>query len=295
MQVNPELGEGIRQASHGDIKFSNLGTMAMAYLRWGRGPNVVVALHGFPDTPFSMAPFAHCLPAEQYTVVAPFLRGYAPTDFAPDGRYDIEALANDIQTFIRVNGFIKPCLVGHDWGAVIGYAVGASSPELIKRHIAISVPPMRDFRRYTNRSLRQAKQSLYVLGFQFPGLAEYRLRRNLSASITSVWARWSPDWTPPPFPLECAIKTLEQPGVLEAALAYYRQARPGFSQRRRAAWRLFEATARCPTVCLVGERDRCIAPDAFGAVTHPVHIISNAGHFLPLEVPEVLASFVMNS
>ena len=57
----------------------DIGRLRMAYFRWGHGPHIVVALHGFPDTPLSMAPIAERLPADQYTLIAPFLPGYGPT------------------------------------------------------------------------------------------------------------------------------------------------------------------------------------------------------------------------
>ena len=43
----------------------------------GQGP-LLLLLHGFPDDADSMLPLARALPG--YRVVAPFLRGYAPTE-----------------------------------------------------------------------------------------------------------------------------------------------------------------------------------------------------------------------
>ncbi len=55
-------------------------------LEAGEGP-LVLCLHGFPDHARS---FRHQLPAlaaAGFRAVAPYLRGYAPTGLAPDGRY----------------------------------------------------------------------------------------------------------------------------------------------------------------------------------------------------------------
>src|SRR5258708_2930511 len=56
---------------------------------------LVLCLHGFPDTAHS---FRHQMPAlagAGYHCVAPFMRGYSPSEPAPDGRYDSAALSAD--------------------------------------------------------------------------------------------------------------------------------------------------------------------------------------------------------
>ncbi len=53
------------------------------YLEAGTGP-LVLALHGFPDTARSYRHQLPALAAAGYRVVAPFMRGYAPTEI-PEG------------------------------------------------------------------------------------------------------------------------------------------------------------------------------------------------------------------
>lgn len=57
-------------------------------LEAGEGP-LVIALHGFPDLPIS---FRHQIPAlaeNGYRVVAPYMRGYFPSEAAPDGPCEV--------------------------------------------------------------------------------------------------------------------------------------------------------------------------------------------------------------
>ena len=63
-----------------------LGELEVAYLTAGPddGP-VALLLHGYPDTAWSWRYLAPVLAGRGYRVVAPFLRGYAPTGLAPDG------------------------------------------------------------------------------------------------------------------------------------------------------------------------------------------------------------------
>ena len=86
-------------------------------LEMGSGP-LALCLHGFPDTAHS---FRHQMPMladAGFHVVAPFMRGYAPTGAAPDGRYKIAALAEDALALIDALGASDAILFGHDWGAV---------------------------------------------------------------------------------------------------------------------------------------------------------------------------------
>ena len=57
------------------------------YLEMGQGP-LVPCMHGFPDNAYS---FRHLLPAlaqAGFRAVAPFMRGYAPTEAPKDDQYD---------------------------------------------------------------------------------------------------------------------------------------------------------------------------------------------------------------
>src|SRR2546422_2106858 len=78
-------------------------------------------LHGFPDHPPTAVPFLEHL-AKTHRVVAPWLRGYAPSPIV--GPYDLDTLAADALALIdRLDDQVD--LVGHDWGGEITYTVCA--------------------------------------------------------------------------------------------------------------------------------------------------------------------------
>src|SRR5512136_420172 len=88
-----------------------------ATLEAGDGP-LVLCLHGFPDHARS---FRHQLPvlaAAGYRAVAPFMRGYAPTESPPEGSYHTAALAEDVLALIDALGYSQAYVFGHDWGAL---------------------------------------------------------------------------------------------------------------------------------------------------------------------------------
>src|SRR5271169_1107259 len=89
-------------------------------LEMGTGP-LVLCLHGFPDTAHSFRYQMPMLADAGYHVVAPFMRGYAPTGAAQDGRYDIGALGEDALALIDALGASDAIIFGHDWGATAAY------------------------------------------------------------------------------------------------------------------------------------------------------------------------------
>ena len=85
-----------------------------AYLEEGEGP-LVLLLHGFPDTAHSWSHQVPALAAAGYRAVAPYLRGYPPSEIPRNGFYDRATLATDIAALIRaLGGGARARLVGQD-------------------------------------------------------------------------------------------------------------------------------------------------------------------------------------
>lgn len=111
----------------GEPRFLDLARGRFAYLAEGdpRDPLVLV-LHGFPDTPHGFAPVLARLARAGRFAVAPFLRGYAPS--TGEGPFDVDTLADDVLAIAQALAPGAPfSLVGHDWGAIVTYAVLRSS------------------------------------------------------------------------------------------------------------------------------------------------------------------------
>src|SRR3954451_482469 len=102
--------------SEGSISSNGL---TVGYLEDGPpdGP-LALCLHGFPDSAWSWRYLLPALAGAGFHAVAPFLRGYAPTALAPDGRYQTGALVSDaIALHGALGGDERAVLIGHDWGA----------------------------------------------------------------------------------------------------------------------------------------------------------------------------------
>jgi pimeloyl-ACP methyl ester carboxylesterase len=171
-------------------------------------------LHGFPDHPPTAVPFLEHL-AETHRVVAPWLRGYAPSPIV--GPYDLETLAADALALIdRLGGQVD--LVGHDWGGEITYTVCAAAPSHVRRAVTLAIPHPATLVRSLAHP-KQLKKSWYMGLFQFPG-ADYLVRRRQLALIDRLWRAWSPSFTLDSARRDELHACLER--SLPAPLEYYR-------------------------------------------------------------------------
>jgi len=130
---------------------------------------IVVLLHGFPQTSKSWDAVTPGLHEAGYRTLVFDQRGYTSTA-RPRGRfaYRISALVGDIAALVAKVG--SPVhLVGHDWGATVAWATAAGRPELLRTLTAVSVPHSRAYLR-SLLSSTQALKSYYMAMFQIPWL-----------------------------------------------------------------------------------------------------------------------------
>jgi pimeloyl-ACP methyl ester carboxylesterase len=275
---------------HGELVFT---AKAM-----GEGP-VVICLHGFPDNAGS---FRHQLPAlaeAGFRAISVTLRGYERSSIPENGDYSVEAIAADICAVIDQLDLGPVHLVGHDWGAAIAYTAAAKAPQDFKSLTTMAVPHAGRFARDGLRIPRQLKMSWYMGFFNLPWVSDWAVRRRDYAFIRNLWRNWSPGWSPEPAVIESVVDTLSQPGVLSAALGYYRAALSLSALLASADEAHYPVPV--PTLALSGERDGCIASDVFEQLTIvsdfpqgvKFHRVAEAGHFLHQEQPEVVNSLLI--
>jgi pimeloyl-ACP methyl ester carboxylesterase len=177
----------------------------------GSGP-VILLLHGFPDTHAVWHKQIDALVGAGYRVVAPDLRGYGGSD-APAGKsnYSLDVLRADIVALLDAMQIERVYLVGHDWGALIGWQLCMHAPERVERFAALSVGHPRA---YARAGFGQLLKAWYALVFLIPVLSEKLLLAGnllilrLYAADASQLSEWRAN--------------LLRPGRATAALNYYR-------------------------------------------------------------------------
>src|SRR6185436_17702688 len=113
-----------------DVKFVQANGLRFGYLESGQGP-LVLLVHGFPDTPYSWDATRATLALAGYRAVAPFTRGYAPTEIPKEEAYDSDTLGRDLIALVRALDPKPAVVVGHDWGASGAYSAAALAPEAL--------------------------------------------------------------------------------------------------------------------------------------------------------------------
>ena len=179
----------------------------------GAGP-LVVLLHGFPGSGEIWRMQVPALVAAGHRVLVPDLRGFGETEAPPEvGSYRLERLMADLFDIVDVAApeVRQFDVIGHDWGARVGWLGSIAEPERIRRFAALSVGHPEAYRR---AGLEQKLKGWYLLLFATPILAEaalaagsFRMLRR-QAPRAEDGARWSRD--------------LARPGRLTAGLNWYR-------------------------------------------------------------------------
>lgn len=277
------------------IQFVTANGIRFGYLSQGRGP-LVLCLHGFPDTAYTYVDLMQRLSQQGYTVVAPFTRGYAPTEIPADNNYSMEDFGKDAIALIEALGEKKAYLVGHDWGASAVYAACSLAPEKVIKAVTAAVPHPQALK----LTGAQIRKSWYIFFFQLRFIAERRLKRNNYALVDKLWRDWSPSLSrSDSIELINALKlALGKPENLTAALGYYRALFNGGNIKRTQA--LLSKPISVPTLTIAGELDGCIGPEHFPAMKglfsqqFELFIMQGAGHFMHQEQTEVFANTVSN-
>jgi pimeloyl-ACP methyl ester carboxylesterase len=275
--------------------------MNFAALAWGpeRGP-LALCLHGYPDTAHTWRHLGPYLGERGWRVVAPFTRGYGPTDMAPDGAYQLGALARDARRlYHELGGDQRAVLIGHDWGAATTYLLGSYAPGLFSRLVTLAVPPTKAlqsalrspmaFVRDLGLAARQVRNSWYMFFNLLPGISE----RRLEWLIPQQWADWSASYEAGE-DLAAVFGSLSTLERRTAALRYYRALfLPWYRQAEYAAEQAHDRhIPAAPLLYLHGEDDGCLQV-ALAGRTAPllapgsrVEVVPEAGHFLHLERPD---------
>jgi pimeloyl-ACP methyl ester carboxylesterase len=276
--------------------------LEFGYLAAGDQGPLALCAHGFPDSARTWELLLPDLAAAGFRAVAPWLRGYAPTEVPADGLYQPGAIASDLNALHEaLGGDDRAVLIGHDWGAMASYLAVAHAPGQWRRLVTAAVPPAgavgRGFFSYA-----QLQRSWYIWFFQTP-FAEMAVSLDDLAFIDRLWGDWSPGFDGSAWSAHCR-DSLRDPANLAAAIGYYR-ATVG-SGTRAPAYDAVEATGGAPlpvpTLYLHGVDDGCMGSELITdeilaelpVAGSRLELVPGSGHFLHLERPEIVNPLIVD-
>ena len=274
-------------------RFVDLPGLRMHVAEAGDGEPVLL-LHGFPQHWWEWRKVIPGL-AEHYRVICPDLRGAGWTDAPSDG-YTRDQLLADVVALLDALGLDRVRLIGHDWGALVGFQLCLRHPHRVRQYVSISVP--HPYARFDARLLRSARHAWYqfvivtpVVGPRALGTGRQRLARYLFHHFTADHDAWSDE------DVEIFLAPLRRPARARAGASLYRR----FIQPE--AVRIFGGSyrgtrLRTPTRLLVGAEDPVVHPASLGGYQEfaddlAVEVVDAASHWVADERPDAVLAHAL--
>ena len=142
----------------------------------------VLLIHGWPDSCYLWRHQIRFLTGHGFRAIAPDLRGFGRSGRpAAVADYALANAVGDMAGLLDALGVASAHLVGHDWGAAVGWFTAMLQPNRVNKLVVLSVGHPR-----APRTLRQDEMAWYQLFFQFEGIAEATLalrRLGLAAPV----------------------------------------------------------------------------------------------------------------
>lgn len=242
--------------------------------------DVVLLVHGFPDSARLWRNQIPELVEAGYRVVAPDLRGFGRSDRPLDVAVcSMRSMIGDMVSVLQAVGADRAHLVGHDWGAALVWQMATHVPQVVASATVLSVGHPAAYQR---AGLSQREKAWYILLFQFEGVAE----RWLSDNDWFWLRRWSDSDE-----VENWIADLSRPGALTAALNVYRA---NMGPETWVAPLLHPDPVPVPVLGIWSSRDPALTETQmtgsaeFVADDWRYERFDGVGHWIPLEAPDRL-------
>jgi pimeloyl-ACP methyl ester carboxylesterase len=251
---------------------------------------VVILLHGFPQSARSWANVARLLVAAGYRVVAPDQRGYTPGARPRSRRaYRLKELVADVVAAIDAAGAARVHLVGHDWGGGVAWLVAAERPDLLHSLTVVSAPHPRAVMKAMLTSWQLVK-SWHLFFFALPWLPAAAIRFR-GGRLAVAWFKRSG------LGADLARTYIDRlnndPGALAGSLRWYQALPLDFVPGSRTG------AITVPTTFVWSTADVAIGRRAAELtsnwVTGPFEfrVLEGVSHWIPEEVPEELATYIL--
>ncbi|MCW2700288.1 MAG: putative hydrolase or acyltransferase of alpha/beta superfamily [Blastococcus sp.] len=246
----------------------------------------VVLLHGFPQDCTAWSRVSPALHQHGLRTLAPDQRGYSPMA-RPRGRahYRLRETTADVLALLDAAGLDSAHIVGHDWGGLVAWALGAWHPDRVRTLTALSVPHPAAMAKAMVTS-DQSLRSYYIGLFQVPLLPERLLLAGEGAALRRMLRHGGlPDQL-----VDHYVARMREPGALSAALGWYRAIPFG---ARDAVGKV-----RVPTLHMWSTGDAFLAragidaTERFVDAPYRLEILDDVPHWIPELAPDRVAELV---
>ncbi|XP_077223705.1 epoxide hydrolase 3-like [Tasmannia lanceolata] len=172
-------------------KYLDIRGLKLHVAEIGKGPLVVVFLHGFPEIWYSWRYQMMAVANAGFRAIAPDFRGYglSQTPPEPENASFID-LVHDLLAILDSFAITKVFLIGKDFGARPAYQFALLHPERVLGVITLGVPFMVSGPHAFPRNL--LPEGFYMLRWQEPGRAEADFGRfNIKTVVRNIYILFS--------------------------------------------------------------------------------------------------------
>jgi pimeloyl-ACP methyl ester carboxylesterase len=274
---------------------ASVNGIQLHYVIGGQGDPIVL-LHGWPETWYEWRHIIPELIANNYTVIAPDMRGLGDSEKPLTG-YDKKTIAEDIYQLVKKLGYGKIYIVAHDWGGPVAYSYAAAHPEDIRKMIILDILlPGFGYEEAGNFS----PYAIFPNGiWHFSFHAVRDLPEKLIDGKEDVYLNWFYDFGSynqsaiTTDDREEYIKQYSKPGAMRAGFEYYRSVFEDAKQNKEYGKEKLEI----PILTIGGEAGLGNATTtSFQKVANNVTGITlpNTGHFIPEERPNFVIKQILD-
>ena len=250
---------------------------------------VVILLHGFPQTSFEWRHQLRALGEAGFRAVAPDQRGYSSGARPPDvDDYALPLLVQDVIGLADAIGAERFHIVGHDWGAAVAWAVAVAARDRVITANPVSVPHPDAFAAVLNDPTScQVAASAYFDLFVQPN-SEDAFLANDHALLRGVYAGIDDE------AVAEYVRVLGSKAALGAGLNWYR-ANIGDRNLQRPA----TGAVTVPTMFTWSDGDTALCID--GAVLteqyvsgpYRFEVLEGVTHWIPDLAPDAMSSLLV--
>jgi pimeloyl-ACP methyl ester carboxylesterase len=286
--------------SQGRVEVNGL---ELAYVEEGQGP-LALCLHGFPDSPAHFRFLLPALAAAGYRAVAPYMRGFAPSEVpsVPMTLLDLVADANALHE--ELGAGCDAVIIGHDWGAMTAWGAASNGGNRWSKVVGMDVPPFPFFGQIVNTF--EGMAALTHLWLHQMKIMDVKLPADDFAYIDYLWQTWAaPGHKASAEDLDAVKACLDDPASQQAILSLYRSTTDtetyGSMDWVGEQLGIWGGLPSQPTLYLHGALSGVVpmSPEMLVdlAVALPegsqVEIVEGAGHFTAVEKPDEVNATIL--
>jgi pimeloyl-ACP methyl ester carboxylesterase len=269
----------------------------------------VILLHGFPDDAHAYDGVAPVLAKAGCRALAVYLRGYGPTRFLDPvvaRTAEQAAIGQDVIDFADALKLSRFVVAGFDWGGRAACVASALHPDRVRAAVLIGGYSIQNTVTPARAAAPEAVRRLWYQWYFNTAAGRAGLEQNRRGLCDLMWREWSPTWRFSEEMFNLTAASFDNPDFVDCVIHSYRHRNlnaPGEPRFLDIEQQLAKRPPiAVPTIAVHGGDDAFGRPAA--AITAAERttlpklidkrIVEGAGHFVPHEKPDAVASALLD-